>query len=47
MDEMARTLEDVLRNRPVDRTEVDRLKAEVLAAVMAEANAGSFTEDST
>jgi len=33
---MARTLEDVLRDRPVDRAEVDRLKAEMLAAVRAE-----------
>lgn len=38
---MARTLEDVLRDRPVDRTEVDRLKAELLAAVRAdESNPG-------
>jgi predicted Zn-dependent peptidase len=36
MGEMARTLEDVLRDRPVDRAEVDRLKAEMLAAVRAE-----------
>lgn len=33
---MARTLEDALRDRPVDRVEVDRLKAEMLATVRAE-----------
>lgn len=33
---MARTLEDVLLDRPVDRAEVDRLKAEMLASVRAE-----------
>lgn len=40
---MARTLEDLLRERPVDRSEVDRLKAAMLAAVRTESNVGSLS----
>jgi hypothetical protein len=45
LNEMVRTLEDLLRDRPVDHAEVERLKAELLAVVRAESSKVGSTED--